>query len=77
MLASIGALFALEHPDRILGLVAGGVVPALDRRATELHPLTGVGVTPLLGSQLTELDLDFAPAGRRGEQRSHVVMQPR
>ena len=66
----VAADFALECLHRA-GLGAKrSVIPSLDGRTAEHHPLAGNGVAPLFGGQFSELLLELPSIRRRCQKRS-------
>lgn len=68
--------FALEGVDRA-GLGAERfIIPSLDRRKPQDHPLAGNRVPPFLGGQFLELGLELA-TGRRCRQKRPDHAEPK
>jgi hypothetical protein len=69
MLPVVGADFALERVDRPGFGAQRFVIPPLDGRKAENHPLSGNRVPPLFGGQFLELGLELTSGGRRSQKR--------
>ena len=71
LLAGVAAPLAPEHADRILPLLAGAVIPALECRDAEAGRLAADRMAPCARGELVELRTQFALARRRRQQLAH------
>ena len=76
--AVIAADFALQGAERVFPFGQGGIIPSLDGRRAQAHPISGERVAPLLPGQLPDSSGQFAPGGGSGQELpDHAKAEPR